>query len=310
MKKCIFLITFAFLNFYPRSSTADCSQFFHGIVWPIPNHVMQKNLVALCQTDAGSPTEYYATLFSTTDKIPVYSANVVNINNQKKCSRPGNYLWRRVARVLCNHQSLPPNLYYSQIGSQGTMNCGQLQALDSDYKYNNLQLDRGHLTPNSINARNYYKQRATFTLTNAAPQYRQFNGQWWRVIECITEQTILDWVPNENVYIMTGTYGIGSPSHLKSVLVPGYYWKAVCYPGNVHTGASPWGYAIIRQNVNVRQRVSFNDYVTLNYFTNVYFPNSPPFGINCINAPFGRFQFLSNPVVWDQYLKRCRAPKN
>ena len=313
MKKFVCLLIFVFLDCFSDGSTASCNKFFHGNAWPKPYHAQKQWLVGLCQTNAGSSTQYYATLFSTTYKIPVYSANVVNISRQAKSRRPGCYLWRRVARVLCNNNNnyLLPLVYDSQIGSQGTMNCGQLQALDSDYKYNNLQLDRGHLTPNSINARDYYKQRATFTLTNAAPQYRRFNGIWWRVIECITEQTILDWVPKEDVYIMTGTYVTGYPSHLRSVLVPSYYWKAVCYPGNAHTGATPWGYAIIRPNVNEPQRVYFNDYMTLQAFANTYFPaNDPPFGINCINAPFGRFQVLSFPTEWNKYLKKCRAPKN
>ena len=308
MKAFTCLLIFVFLDCFSGGSTANCNQFFQGNPWPVPTHAHQQKLVGLCQTDAGSSTQYYATLFSTTDKIPVYCANVVNINrNQKKYQRPGDYLWRRVARVLCNHHSLPWAVYDSEIGSQRTMNCGKLQAVDSDYKYNNMKLDRGHLSPNSINSRDKNKQKATFTLTNAAPQYAKFNRNWWRIIECMTEQVILDWVPNEDVYIMTGTFGIGSPSHMRSVLVPGYYWKAVCYPGNAHTGASPWGYAIIRPNVNAVQTVSFEDYMTLQAFANAYFPaNNPPFGINCINAPFGKFKALGNPIAWNQYLEKCK----
>ena len=312
MKAFTFLLIFVFLDCFSSGLTADCNQFFQGKPWPIPARVKTQDLVKLCQTDCGSPTQYYATLFNTNDKIPVYSANVVNINrNQTTYHRPGSNFWRRVARALCNHHSLPWAVYDSEIGSQGTMKCEQLQAVDSDYKNNNMKLDRGHLNPNSINSRDYYKQKATFTLTNAAPQYRQFNGIWWRVIECITEQTILDWVPNEDVYIMTGTFGAGTPSHMKSVLIPGYFWKAVCYPGNTHTGADQWGYAIIRPNKDEVQKVSFKDYMTLDDFADEYFPiASPPFGSNCISPRFGKFETLKNIVEWNHYLRKCKAPKN
>ena len=250
----------------------------------MPNFVntSKEDIVKLCQTDYGKNFTYYATLFSTTDKIPIYSANVVNINrNQTTHRRPKNSLWKRVATTLCNATHLSPDVYYSEIGRPGNNSCETLQALNDDYKNNKLGLVRGHLNPNSINKRFRAKQKATFTLTNAAPQFKYFNQLWWSVVECITEQTILDWAQNEDVYVMTGTFGKGNPSKLNSVTVPEFYWKAVCYPGNETTNTQAFGYAIMRPNVRKSQRFFFKNYTTLEAFTKKMFSiDSPPFGNN------------------------------
>ena len=242
-------------------------------------------MVRLCQNDDGNPNAiYYATLFSTTDKIPIYSANVVNINDcQSKDKRPSNSKWKRVATSLCNQNPLPSYSFLSNIGSKRGKNCGDRQALNNDYK-NDQRLERGHLTPNSINARNPAKQLATYTLTNAAPQYAAFNKRWYRRVENITEEIILRLSPRKNVYIMTGTYGTGTPSTMNGVRVPAYFWKAVCYPGN-----PAWGFAIVRQNINYEPNNQLSGFMTLANFAERYFSyNSSPFGKICINADLPR----------------------
>ena len=264
----------------------NCTQFFPGDYFPVPPYIDRNNkVVKLCQNDDGNPsTIYYATLFSTTDKIPIYSANVVNINDyQSKNEIISSSKWKRVATSLCNENPLPSYSFLSNIGSQRGKKCGDQQALDSDY-YNNQRLERGHLTPDKINAKNPAKQLATYTLTNAAPQYKAFNGRWYHRVEKITEEIILRLSPGENVYIMTGTYGIGTPPELNGVRVPAYFWKAVCYPGN-----PAWGFAIIRQNVYYEPSNQLSGFMTLANFAKRYSPYEPfPFGKVCIDADLPR----------------------
>ena len=311
--KVVVVIVFGILHFECSNVHAECNQFFNGDPWPKLKRGVRIDVVKLCQTQLHKYKNSYwegkvvfATLYSTRDRIPLYTANVVNINNAKGFKRPDNYFWDRVATALCDVNILPQHPINSRIGSaNGFENCGQYQALDSDYKYNGLGLDRGHISPNSINSRDREKQEGTFTLTNAAPQFASFNRYWWRVVECITEKSILNLVPNQDVYIMTGTFGVKIDFKGHAILmnnrvtVPGAFWKAVCYPGNLYH--APWGYAIIRENSSANHPLEFDQYMTLKDFSK-YFTNKP-FGASCLNAGMGPFS-----GVWNAIKKECSKP--
>jgi len=286
-----------------------CNEFFHGNPWPKLKNMSALNVIKLCQTQKesdSSGTIYYATLFNAFHRTPIYSANKVMLSeNKTKCSRPYDTYWNRVATGLCQ-DTIPQSAIYSNIAKADDLTlCKKFQAIDSDYYRNKLHLDRGHLTPSHINCRNKDKQLSTFTLTNAAPQFADFNRHSWRIFECVTEFTTIQLVPNEPVFILTGVYGSAlndSGKELwlyKRVKVPGYYWKAVCYPGNTELNKGPWGYAVIQKNVNKEVRPSFNDYLTLKMFAEKLF-DDPPFGPDCMNAGFGDFATIRNN--WKKFI--------
>nr|CAB3242547.1 endonuclease domain-containing 1 protein-like [Phallusia mammillata] len=305
-----------------HSYSVNCDEFFHGKAWPMPVGVTNQGLVKLCQNQKRtSNVTVFATLFSTKERIPVYTANRVVLSpDGHEYPRPESYLWTRVSLTLCDIDVLPTKPIPSMIGHIAKHlreTCADKQALSEDYLDNDLDLDRGHLSPNSINSQNLVKQDGTFTLTNAAPQFSKFNSFSWREFECVTQQTILELVPNEAVYVMTGTYGQAydeshNPLFIQGnesnpVKVPGFYWKAVCYPGNSQTGMAPWGYAIIQQNVNIVTKASYTDYLLLKDFAAKYFID-PPFGEDCMNASFGTFQKYLNEETYDQFLSdHCNA---
>ena len=280
-----------------------CKHFFNGAPWPHFKGSSYSTTVQLCQTQGSDTTPLYATLYDTSQKIPVYSANKVILDPKKKThKRPGGYLWKRVASNLCGN-SLPSGTIFSAIKtvSAATLDdCERWQAVDNDYYKNGLDLDRGHLSPNSINSRNIKKQWATFTLTNAAPQYSGFNRNLWRVYECITEQAILQLVPNEPVFIITGVAGKAKDQNGKAlklrnrVQVPGSFWKAVCYPGNRHQNKPAWGYAITKNNDKIVRTPSASNYMTLKEFSRRHFDDAP-FSPECLRADFGKFEELVFP---------------
>lgn len=326
----VLLLDFSSPVTYEKTSfvKGSCNEYFHGLPWPMLKDVgddSTRSLVKLCQKfENGTGVTLYATLYNTFTRIPIYSANkVVLYPNQKINPRPDEDAWKKVATGLCNIGVLPKTPIYSNLGhvkSEMYKKCRKFQAVTSDYTNNHMGFDRGHLSPNHINSRNCEKQLGTFTLTNAAPQYADFNEQSWRIFECVTEFTIIDFVPGEPVYIITGTYGSALDKHGKPIWLnknnstkfyknpvkaPGFYWKAVCYPGN-NNGKDPWAYAVIEKNVNKVTTANYSDYITLKEFSQKYFVD-PPFGDVCMNAGFGQFSKVF--PIWDSYVKKnCQFP--
>ena len=298
----------------------ECDSFFQRKPWPMPKEISSSEVVKLCQTQMHGTKRgkvVFASLFSPKYRIPIYTANTISLNKSEKIfPRPPESAWERVAIGLCNLTSIPQSPIFSDIGRVDHYEfslCKKYQAVSEDYSKNKMDFDRGHLSPSHINARDIEKVTGTFTLTNAAPQYAKFNEYAWEKYECITEHTIMDLVPNELVYIITGTYGSaldkeGKPLWLNKnnpnkspVKVPGYYWKAVCYPGSQEK--EPWGYAIVMPNVDRVVIPLFQNYVTLQKFSEQYF-DDVPFGPECMNASFGKFASILKD--WETYLhKNC-----
>ena len=300
----------------------NCDNFFHGKPWPLLDSFEPSTHVKLCQTTAGDVDNevHFASMFDIKTRIPIYSANVVSLSEDSPdLPRPASKYWNRVSESLCNLNKVPERSIASQIGHDLDKDkCGHNQAEARDYKLNGLHLDRGHLSPNSINADDHDKQIATFTLTNAAPQFAKFNEYSWRVYECVTKQAIMDLVPNEEVYIITGTWGAakdadgndlwinedGEDEGKNPVLVPGYYWKAVCYPGSASKSA--WAYALVQENINEVKETSPKEFINIQEFSNKYFKEDL-FGPVCMAAGFG--SFASVFADWNSYVvKNCPAP--
>ena len=319
LKKASLLVTIILLhcslNIEPvRSGSASCDWFFNGDPWPAMKRSSKSENVRLCQTVRDSKIPLYATLFDTEFRRPVYSANRVRLDpNATVNARPKNKnLWKRVASNLCGN-TLPTQTIYSAIRlvyKAGTFKkCKRWQAVNDDYSNNGLNLDRGHLSPSSINSRNKQKQLATFTLTNVAPQFSEFDNKSWKTYECVTEKSILQLVPKEPVFIITGVYGAARDQNKKAlwlkkrVLVPGRYWKAVCYPGNSDANKPAWGYtryAIVQKNENEEKVPDYRNYVPLDKFAENYFEDNP-FGSDCMKATFGKFgeEVLDN---WNNFI--------
>ena len=310
------------LEFSKESNGAVCNEYFHGSPWPRMKYISTTNTVKLCQTQqmdlsktlVASEIPFYATLFNTYHRTPVYSANKVILRaNETVFPRPSREYWKRVALGLCRN-AIPNTTVRSNLASLKTIPvlCTHLQAINDDYTNNSFSFDRGHLTPCHINSRNKEKLLSTFTLTNAAPQYADFNRYTWRIFECVTEYMIIQLVPNEPVYILTGINGsaldergeeiwLSGTANEKRVKAPGYYWKAVCYPGNSALKKKPWGYAIVQKNVNKANKPNYKDYLTLKTFGETLF-DDPPFGLDCMNADFGNFRKVLHN--WNNFIEK------
>lgn len=87
-------------------------------------------------------------------------------------------------------------------------------AVDKAYKAANrggFEIDRGHMNPSAINSFDTNFMTATFTLTNAAPQFATSNQGPWQVFE----KKIRDYTKNTcgktggTLYLLTGTSDYG-----------------------------------------------------------------------------------------------------
>ncbi|XP_028390731.1 uncharacterized protein LOC114515638 [Dendronephthya gigantea] len=101
---------------------------------------------------------------------------------------------------------------------------------------------RGHLVPNgAFDTKD--ERDLTFTMTNIAPQWQEFNAGNWNAVE----QAVKAYVNNvgHGVYVFTGTAGMAKYWSTKwlfipwrepyrtgtgNMVVPKFYWKAVCDP--------------------------------------------------------------------------------
>ncbi|KAF4071474.1 hypothetical protein AMELA_G00273690 [Ameiurus melas] len=218
-----------------------CPQFFsEGIHPTVLQDTMDKNRytqICQCLLDQNErPQYFYATLYDTKNKIPVYSA----------------YEFRRASVDRVDRWYVEPQLDGSNLmcmASQGNIpspNRGQRQALNSDYEGSDY--DKGHLFP-VYHTHNADTMLATSTLTNAAPQDPSFNrGQWKKHEEDMATlvQQNCNWA-----YIVTGVVP-GNQVIGNNVRVARYYWSAYCCFGDSRAPQSA-GYIGPDNNGRVQQ---------------------------------------------------------
>ncbi|GAA6088967.1 endonuclease domain-containing 1 protein [Tachysurus ichikawai] len=245
--------TFYLLFLLPALSLSEvttfsrCPQFFvRGIpsiptILHDPSDKYRYEQICQCLLDQNGPKYFYATLYDTRNKIPVYSAYEFNHATVNRTDRW--YVEPQLddGNIIC-------------MATQSNINSpsrGKRQALNSDYEGSGY--DKGHLFP-VYHTHNEETMLATSTLTNAAPQGPSFNrGQWKKHENDLA--TIL--MQNcKKAYIVTGVIP-GNQAIGKNVRVAKYYWNTYCcFDFNGKTSSA--GYMGPDNNGNV-QMFTVND---------------------------------------------------
>ncbi|NXP06613.1 ENDD1 protein, partial [Thinocorus orbignyianus] len=218
------------------TSFQTCPQFFFQST--PPNNALQPNNPAwICQRFSNQ--YYYTTLYNRDLRIPVYSAYHYDPGNATK---PGN-IWMIEPQLIGpgypNDMEKEKKIMYDfNITLEEIM---KTQAVSGDYK-NETDFDHGHMNP-SYHQSTYNSKKATFTLTNVVPQYKQLNnGQWQRyelqtmineTENCTTTYVVVGAVPGNN-YIAGGR--VNKPSHI---------WSSACCK-TVNNQMKAW--AVIAEN--------------------------------------------------------------
>nr|XP_046176382.1 endonuclease domain-containing 1 protein-like [Oncorhynchus gorbuscha] len=160
----------------------------------------------------------FATLYDTTNKIPVFSAYTFTGNISGRPSQS----WMIEPQLNCH------------------------TPVNTDYK-NNPSLDRGHLFPCSHAPDNDTK-KSTFTLTNAVPQNHNFNQVSWRIMEGKVREALVNNCNDNNnrikAYVVTGAVPSKNNTLNNRVNIPDLLWTAFCcYNNNMKnwTVGAYWG---------------------------------------------------------------------
>ncbi|XP_067048384.1 uncharacterized protein [Acropora muricata] len=181
-----------------RTLSATAQAFFAGLMAPqnLPKSALTTSVVVEQKLGHTGNTVYFVTLFDETRTIPLYSAYKVTpsqgkaIGNHKRNEVSGN--WRTAPGVtgLNNAYKAAIKICKAKKGSQ---------------------LSRGHMNPSAINSFDLNHMKATYTLSNAVPQFQKFNSKQWGT----QEEKIRNYAKNTcangggTLYMLTGISDIG-----------------------------------------------------------------------------------------------------
>lgn len=192
----------------------ECDQFFYAETPPAG--LAAEGHVKICQRSEG--TERFATLYSTRDHIPVYSAF------RAPRLAPGG----TEERWLVEPQIDDPTSNLEEVINEADAiasvnNLGSKQALNADYLDSGYQ--RGQLCPFSL-SNDFHT--ATFTLTNAAPMTPSFQERWYMNLNSLMDRALTPQCGGgDDLYIITGA--VPSEHKVKDkVTIPKFVWLAAC----------------------------------------------------------------------------------
>uniref|UniRef100_A0A8C2AY48 Endonuclease domain-containing 1 protein-like n=1 Tax=Cyprinus carpio TaxID=7962 RepID=A0A8C2AY48_CYPCA len=225
---CFSSVCFFTLSKIADNNFSECKKFLNNVPpdFTAPAGV---SVVAICHCvwdDNDEQIHLYATLYSTTWKIPVYSAYVFGSPNIRKCDT-----WYIESQLDGDPEPcMRPKGYGTEIGKN--------QAVNKDYHEKGY--DKGHLYP-VLQTSNHLSMLATSTLTNAALQKSTFNRNAWLRHEkaVIEDLKFCDKV----AYVVTGVVPDTKVKiNNNRVTVSKYYWRATCcLKGGQYTGKGYYG---------------------------------------------------------------------
>uniref|UniRef100_A0A803Y934 Endonuclease domain containing 1 n=1 Tax=Meleagris gallopavo TaxID=9103 RepID=A0A803Y934_MELGA len=194
---------------------AECNVFFPGRV--PPEGFTEPFHVKICQQYNGEPR--FATLYSTKDKIPLYSA--FKYTGAARSGADESWLLEPQIDDPENDQH-EMVIEADVVGSLA--NLGANQALTSDYVGSGYE--RGLLNPSLLNREDF--QMATYTLTNAVPLRPSLSKIWHSDIRRVVEQALIPHCSKKDqLYLLAGA--IPSTVRVKGkVSVPETLWLAAC----------------------------------------------------------------------------------
>lgn len=157
--------------------------------------------------------EGYASLYNTTYRTPLYSAEILTKE-----------------RLLASKDMVRVNDFHEEPG---------LSSSPTNKEYARSGYDRGHLAPNAdMSSRN--SQYESFSFVNLIPQDPDNNRHLWANIESTTRKFTLK---SGKAYVVSGVLflnptlkTIGSNGRNKGLYVPTHLWKAVYYPNSSVAG--------------------------------------------------------------------------
>ncbi|XP_029442841.1 endonuclease domain-containing 1 protein-like [Rhinatrema bivittatum] len=208
-----------------------CLGSFYGASPPQGFNQLSGGLAYICQMYDNFNNPFYASLYSTQLRIPLFSAHVLDF---RPGQQTGNSQTFRVEPQLVA-TNLPQEMLLQTDAEKAIRNnkipgvpgnlIRQNQSVNADYEGSGYH--KGHLNPDAHHP-DGPSQRATYTLTNVAPMSASLNSGSWRASELRTRNI----APNcTTMYVVTGVIPgnnwIGENGQQR-VRVPSHLWSAYC----------------------------------------------------------------------------------
>ncbi|XP_042316413.1 endonuclease domain-containing 1 protein [Sceloporus undulatus] len=222
-----------------KASFGDCNAFFYHGTPPEGFHLHQEaqpEVVKICQKFNQEPR--FATLYSTRDKIPLYSAfrgseMVQNGPKEKEEER-----WLVEPQIDDPENGLAGMMPETEV-TGSVNNLGTNQALTADYADSGYE--RGQLNPSSLHKDDH--QIAAYTLTNAFPMMPPLQDVWHWEVENLVGRSLAPHCGNgKDLYLISGA--VPSSVRVKDkVAVPESLWLAAC----CDDGTEAWSVGFIKQ---------------------------------------------------------------
>ncbi|CAB1345628.1 unnamed protein product, partial [Coregonus sp. 'balchen'] len=178
----------------------------------------------------------FATLYDTTNKIPVFSAfTFTGVGSSEE--RP---TWMIEPQL---DGEPDPDM---SLENDGVTYTHQAVNQDFDNSVNPTGLEKGHIFPKSY-ANQPANQNSTFTLTNCVPQVQSFNDGSWgtmeRKVRKILLKQCLDNTGKPKAYVVTGAVPSKSNTLNNRVNIPSLLWTAYCCKNKQGTwvAGAHWG---------------------------------------------------------------------
>lgn len=185
---------------------------------------------------------YYATLYDTHYKIPLYSAYTLNPHYKTKTARRDyREIWRINKGLPRTDQARPVDL--KQIGAK--------------------RLNRGHLFPQLFAAESIEMRKYSSVMTNMALQYADFNIKLWNRLESgLHDASMRDCkYDGSTLHYLTGVIP-GQPfekHNYNNINIPSHFWTAVCCDTSTAVSDkhkySGWSFAYIVRNVDQQNQI-------------------------------------------------------
>ncbi|XP_023696153.1 endonuclease domain-containing 1 protein-like [Paramormyrops kingsleyae] len=246
----------------------ECSKFFYKGKEP---QGMDQNGKKICQQYENGGN-FYASLYSTFHKIPVYSAYTFDPTCSNHDGEKSGFWFIEPQLSGFSADSMQPEKNYDRDAIKSK------QAVNDDYS--NTGYDRGQLNPNGFQCNE--GRAATFTLTNSVPMGACFNPVHWKHWEGAVKDILKAQPKGGTAYLVTGTvpsvddripnqgeFDAPTTRDYQRVTVPTHVWTAVCYKHNVNEELSfSFGYIGLNQpdsRINVKTVPQLNNQLSTLY---------------------------------------------
>ncbi|XP_065137750.1 endonuclease domain-containing 1 protein-like [Paramisgurnus dabryanus] len=232
---------------------SKCSQFFYEGEPPVIPGILEnsRSMNDRYKTICQKYKKYYrfATLYDTTNRIPVFSA--YRFTEKRSFKRPHMKWMIEPQLELLTSDEMNVKISYEN------------QATDEDYINNNYKVNRGHLFP-SCHSSDEVTARSTFTLTNIVPQKINFNSGSWKRMEDETNDLMGKHCRDKNnqnkvlAHVLTGAVP-GNTTLNNRVNIPSHMWMTFCCYNSTSSSWSSKAYWAPNEDENKNSKAMISE---------------------------------------------------